>query len=346
MGGLSIYGASVVPAVKKMRLFLIILGILYTYGIHPALGDLSGVILGFAIPALYMISGCLVLRDSPNIEKRILRTIGRTAICFAILFAVYFALSLIVSWETTVATVCSRAFWINFLIFNVWTLPVGSTIWFVQALLYAYIIIYVIYKLKLLRFDIIIAALCLAVTLLTGELASVVGFYFRGRTYIGGNFFTRALPYILIGCFIYRKRDFFGTLKMKYYVLTAGAGAALIAAEYIVLEATGYKYYVGHLLGMGLVAAAVCMFCLFVEGMEFESELFRELSRFEISIPYYICSPLNVLFIYLISMSERLYGILGGFIGIITAVFGVIALFIYYYCIRPLFFAITRRGEQ
>ena len=190
------------PSVTKMRLFLMMGAILYTFGSIAGLQDLNGVIFGFTFPSLFIISGYVVLWESDDTEKRILRTIRRTAICFVILGICYFGLSLVLEPSYTLATISTKKFWFDFILLNVWSLPIGSTIWFVQSLLYAYIIIYVIYKLKLLRFDILFVVLCLAVTLLTGELASVVGVNFFGHNCIGGNFLTRALPYILIGCFI------------------------------------------------------------------------------------------------------------------------------------------------
>lgn len=52
--------------------------------------------------------------------------------------------------------------------------------------------------------------LLLAVTVLTGELAGVVGFRFLGHEYLPGCFLTRALPYALAGCLIHRKLSRFG----------------------------------------------------------------------------------------------------------------------------------------
>lgn len=71
-----------IPEIKKLRLLLTLSAILYTYNLHPILGDFNGIIFGFSFPALYIISGYLVLREDVDIEKRILRAVKRTAICF------------------------------------------------------------------------------------------------------------------------------------------------------------------------------------------------------------------------------------------------------------------------
>lgn len=334
-----------VPPIKKMRFFLMICAILYTYGVYSGLQDISAVIFGFAFPALYIISGYVVLWESEDIEKRILRTIGRTAICFVIMFAVSFALSLLVNKSGTMQLVTSKSFWVNFLAFNVCSLPIGSTIWYVQGLLYAYIIIYIIYKLKLLKLDIYLAALCLVVTLFTGELSSVVGFNLLGHTYIGGNFLTRALPYILIGCFIQRKEEFFVTkLDFINHIGIFVAGIILTIGEFLALAFTGNKVYVGHLFGMGIVAVAVCLFCFFVDETGIQSVLLGNLTRYEIMIPFYVCSPIYYLSVILIKLDDELL-YFSGYLGIITLLLSMAVLYIYAF-MRFVVFVIKQRKQQ
>ena len=246
-----------------------------------SLGDINGALLGFVFPALFIVSGYLVLRQSENIEKRILRTVGRTAICFVILFAIYLGLSLLAEWDITVAAITSKEFWLDFLLLGDFNLPISVPLWYVQALLYAYIIIYVFYKLKLLKFDIYIAVLCLIVTVLTGELAGVIGFNFLGHTYLSGNFLTRALPYILLGCFIHRKRQTFLNLKAKHYGYIIAGGVVLLFVEYAILIFAGSKGYVSHLLGTTLIAFGISFFCLNIEGMKIRSKSLKKLSRYE-----------------------------------------------------------------
>lgn len=318
------------PEVKKLRVLLLALGILYTFGLHPKAGDIGQLLLNFSIPALYITSGFLVLRESQNMEKRILRAIKRTGICFVVLCAAYFGLSLLVQPEVTLAAISSKWFWFNFVVLNVCTLPIGSTIWFVQAMLYAYIIIYVLCKLKLLRFDIYIALLCLAVTVLTGELASVIGFHFLGLDHLSGNFFTRALPYLLIGCFLHRKMPAFFRLKPKHYCFIIAGGAALLIAEYLLLNLSGNKVYLGHLLGAGLVAVGVTLWVFSVGGMKVRSKLLASCSRIELMIPYYVCSPI----FYFLTMAfarsapQAMYDA-SGFIGILTVVCSYLLLYAY-----------------
>ncbi len=335
-----------------MRLLLMMGAILYTYGTFYGFGDLNGAVFGFVFPALYIISGYVVLFESDDTDKRILRTIKRTAICFGILAVFYFGLSMAFEPAVTIAKVSSKAFWVNFLLFNIWSLPIGSTIWFVQALLYSYIIIYVIYKLKLLKFDIFLAVLCLAVTVLTGELSSVVGFNLLGHTYLGGNFLTRALPYILIGCFIERKGEFFVTrLNLISHIGIFVVGIILTIGEYLALALTGNKGYVGHIFGMGIVAVAICLFTFFVSEMEMQSILLGSLTRYEMMIPFYVCSPIYYLTVTLLQHDEELFKYLSSFAGIITLMLSIAVLYLYAFMRFVLYLIIHRNdleldGEQ
>ena len=322
------------PAIKKMRLLLMIGSILYTYKVYSGSGDLSGVVFGFVFPALYIISGYLVLREDQDVGGCILRAIKRTAICFGILAVSYFGLSLAFEPAFTLAMVSNKAFWAEFLVFNVWPLPIGSVIWFVQALLYAYIIIYFINKLKLLRFDIIIAALCLVVTVLTGELSSVVGFHLLWHTYLGGNFLTRALPYILIGSFLSRKEEYIADrLDLVKHIIVLASGIILTAGEYYALTVTGSKVYTGHLIGMGVVAVAVSMCGIFWTDMEIRFIPLDVLSRYEICIPFFISSPIYYLLGRLAQTDIGFFQLLGRFPGVVVLILSF-ALFSLYVFIR------------
>lgn len=335
-----------IPAVKKMRFFLMICAILYSFGLYPGLGDLNGVIFGFSIPALYIISGYIVLRESPNRDERIKRTIKRTAICFFILFAVYLGISFLLEPENTLATIKTKKFWTDFLLLNMFSLHSGSVLYYVHSLLYAYIIIFVLNKLKLLKFDILFAILFLAVTVLTGELSNVIGFNFLGHTFLGGNFLTRALPYILIGSFINRKRKFFRELSLSNYLVMAFVGIVFTIAEYLSLSLTGNKVYVNHMLGMGLVAVAICLICFCIMGANVSENPLMRLTRYELAIPFFISSP--IYWFLVLWFSEKGGGVenyLIGISGIITLIIDI-AIFFVYFLIRMLITKLVNESKN
>lgn len=279
------------PEVRRARVILLALGILYTYRLPSVMGEIGNMLFSFAIPTFYILSGYLVLRKSRETGKRILRAIGRTAICFVILAAVYLLLSLLADRAETLSLLGQKSFWVDFLLLNVWGLPLGASIWYVQALLYAYIIIYILYKCRLLRFDIVIAAVCLALAFFVGECAVPVGFHFLGHDYLGGNFLTRALPYLLLGGFLHRKKAFFERMSRKTYALIAAFGMVLGLVEFAVFTGTDRVIYFGHVLGTTFVAVAITLFVIFTETRSMWNEGIESLSRYELMIPYYVCAP-------------------------------------------------------
>ncbi len=337
MGLSKITNKYVHPEIDKLRLILLAFSLLYTYGVYTPINEYTSVFFGFAPPAFFIISGYLVLRedDEKNVGARILRAIRRTAICFVILTVVYTLASLIAAKTDTMNILFSKQFWVDFVLLNTFGLPVGYVIWYVQAMLYAYIIIYILYKLKLLKYDIPIALLCIAAAVLTGELSSFVDFKFFGHTYFSGNFLNRALPYILIGRYVHRKKKSFIKLKISDYFVIASVGLAASFAEYFLLSYFERLNYAGHMLGMVITAAAVCFFGFFISGNVLTSATFDQISRFERMIPYFV-SPViyYLLALFFIAKHDHPIFVLSDFIGLLTAIFSFLFLGIYSYIRR------------
>ncbi|MBQ0101898.1 MAG: acyltransferase [Firmicutes bacterium] len=318
------------PEIRKIRLLMIALCIIYTYGIHPAIGELGTLVLSFSVPVMFIISGFLVLRESPYMEERLIRTIKRTALCFGILFVSYLILSFITDWRLTLSLVASKAFWAELIVFNYCLLPTGAGLWFVQAMLYAYIIIFLLNKLKMLKYDVYIALFCLAVAFVFGDLSALIGFNLFGHTYLGGNFLTRALPYILIGSFIHKKNEFFTSLKIYQLFIVIIAGIALSMGEYYILKSNGVLSYVGHTLGTLLTATGISVIALNVKGIKVRSDVLKDRSRAELMIPYYVCSPVYaVLMIAIETFDANIMYYVYCYVSFITVIISYLFLFIY-----------------
>ncbi len=313
--------------IKLCRFILLIFAMLYTFGVHLSLRNYTGALFSFAPPAFFIISGFLVLRKSDNTEKRIKRTIKRTAVCFLILFVIYLIMAFVIDKETTLRTITDKSFWADFIALNVWSLPVGSTIWYVQSLLYAYIFIYILSKLNLLKFDIYIALFFLTVTAVVGEFAGVFGFKLFWHTYIGGNFATRAIPYLLLGCFIHRKKAKLMRIRFSRFIAFAVLGLALLIAEFFALEFTDNLVYSGHMIGTPLIAFSLCCMCFFADEEKVQTEYFAGLNRFEMMIPYFICSPIYALLLLPINSGALTY--IGGVPEILTTLLSFLLFFVY-----------------
>ena len=75
-------------------------------------------------------------------RKKLKRAVQRSFVTFQIMFVVYIAINAVIfaannaDWASEALN--TRALF-NFLVLNVWPFPIGSNIWFIQALLYAYV---------------------------------------------------------------------------------------------------------------------------------------------------------------------------------------------------------------
>lgn len=250
-------------------------------------------IAGFATIAFFILSGYMVCRETTNFEERMKRAIKRTAILFGLFLAgcllanVIFCIVIDIRFkgQLEVSTFSSfKAFltwrtWFELLVLNVWPmsvtsvvsymslgiirldlLPFGQCLWFLQSLLYAYIILFVLHKLKLTQkkwFDPVVCAVLLLFTLASGELAEMINFHVFNYAYIPGNFLTRALPYMLVGRMIFRWQKKLKHYRYYIYIIAAVFGAGLSVLEIKVLEHFGKLIYAGHLLGNGVMAAAL-----------------------------------------------------------------------------------------
>lgn len=214
---------------------------------------------GFAIPCFFILSGYLILTDDQALRmEKTKRKIKRTSICFGFLLIFYILLNIIACAIQKIPTAVTLKTVFNFVVLNLWPLSVGSNIWFVQAMLYAYIIIYILDKCNLMRFYKVILIVTLIIMLLTGEFAGIIHFDILGYRNIPGNWLTRALPYILLGKLLREKEDrLLRTAAWKNIVLWI-VGAVLALGETYLLGKTGFLVYEGHMIGYGIMALAAC----------------------------------------------------------------------------------------
>lgn len=296
-----VHAPGYLPGIERARLILMFFMCLNLLGVSTGLGGYLKTFCGFVPLAFYMLSGYLVLGEGEDRSARIGREIRRAAIAFGILAAVYFVLNLVyygLNGVNIFSAFTRTRYWFNFLVLNVWQFDIGGAIWYVQALLYAYIIIYFLDKAGLLKYDWIIAAVLIVFTVVTGELSGIIRWEWKGYTYIPGNFLTRALPYTLLGCFVRRKSAALEKRGKGFYILGIFVGILLMLAEIILLGMTDLMGYYGHLIGMAVTAFSVCM--LAVKSAEvYGFEQFFGLSRRHINSIYYLCQPVSTLLLLL-----------------------------------------------
>ena len=308
------------PGLERLRLVLMFFMCIDLWGFPTAAGRLVQQLCGFAPIAFFILSGYLVLRESEHRSARIVRSIKRTAIVFAALLVVYSVISLtpyLLSGVNILPAFASKRLWFNFIVLNLWPFEVGSAIWYVQALLYAYIIIYFLDKWKLLKYDWLISVILILFTVVTGELCGLIPWNWHGYTYIPGGFLTRALPYVLLGGFLHRKMGRLLRVPKKWYIVMVFAGIILMILEIFLLGYLGVPGYYGHLIGMPVAAVAVCMLA-FNNARFSGAEKHLNMSRWHINGIYYLCQPVGTYLVFLMArMGEdallELFGCLGLF---------------------------------
>lgn len=77
------------------------------------------------------------------------------------------------------------------------------------------------------------------ISLFLGEFAGIIRFNFHGYTYIPGNGITRTPPYMLLGRFLYERREALFSRPSWKYCLAFFAGILAAIAENLILGRTG-----------------------------------------------------------------------------------------------------------
>ena len=243
-----------------LRLILMLFICFWAFGCPEPTGIVKS-LSGFAIPAFYILSGFYVL-DTKREERmaKTLRKIKRTALCFGIVFLFYVVLNVGLMLLTHFQTFAfSKRMLFNFIVLNLWPLPIGDNIWFIQAMLYAYIVIFILDKLKLMKFYRILLIILFIFMILTGELSGVIRFSNPlGYPYIPGNWLTRALPYILLGKLLRDKKKKLMEIKFWKYLIAFVVGGVLVVLELFILVWTKTLRYEAHMIGFAIMAVAVC----------------------------------------------------------------------------------------
>ena len=231
-----------------------------------AVGTAVSTLSQFVAPAFFILSGFFVLgtdRDA-RLEK-LKRAIRRSGRFFLMMFAVYFAINIVLniiegaSWISEIFRV-RVAF--NFFVLNLWPFSIGQNIWFIESLFFAYILLFLMDKLKILRFYKLLLIPLIAFMLVSGEFAGLFNFHILDYAFIPGNTVTRALPYLLIGMLIREKADRILDRGIWVYLLFIVGGLGLAHLEMSLLYNAGVLYYSGHMIGYGLTAAGLCCLAL------------------------------------------------------------------------------------
>ena len=241
-----------------LRLILMLFICFWDFGCPEPSGIVNS-LSGFAVPAFFVLSGYYVLENKREVRiEKTLRKIKRTALCFAVVFFFYAVICAVLIILKYITFTFSKRVLFEFFVLNVWPIKICSNIWFIQAMLYAYIIIFIADKLKLLKYYKILLPILFVIMLITGEFSGMLRFNILGYPFIPGNWLTRALPYILLGRFLREKKRSLMKVQFWKYLIAFVVGGGLVLLESMILSSIGVLQYVGHMFGYGIMAVAVC----------------------------------------------------------------------------------------
>ena len=241
-----------------LRLILMLFICFWDFGCPEPSGIVNS-LSGFAVPAFFVLSGYYVLENKRDVRlEKTLRKIKRTALCFVVVLFFYAAICAVLVILKCITFTFSKRVLFEFFVLNVWPFKICSNIWFIQAMLYAYIIIFIADKLKLLKFYKILLPILFVIMLITGEFSGMLRFNILGYPFIPGNWLTRALPYILLGRFLREKKRSLMKVQFWKYLIAFVVGGGLVLLESMILSSIDVMQYVGHMFGYGIMAVALC----------------------------------------------------------------------------------------
>ena len=146
------------------------------FPVSGTIGDYISSISNFAALSFFTFCGFFTL--APNQEtrmKKLTRAVKRAWLFFLILFVGYLLLNIAyLAYANALKFLISpgllqvRTFF-DFLVLNVWPLPMGNSIWFIQALAYSYLFFYLLEKFKLSKIYVPLLVVLLVLMLLSGR---------------------------------------------------------------------------------------------------------------------------------------------------------------------------------
>lgn len=243
-------------------------------GINAPYGDIIRLFSGAATLCFFIFSGFLITQSNAPTEEKLLRAIRRTAmVALAMLVlnlivnAIYIGLMGGSILQVLGQIFTSKRMLFEFVVMNIWHLPVGENFWFIQSLLYAYIVLYFWYKLGLQKLNWLLFIVTMAANIALGELAGVIHFSLLGYAYIPANFFTRALPYLLLGTLL---RDLRYTVAHRNifpiaFLALVPMGGFVTMIELSMLSDAKLLVYTGHFIGNAMIAVGICLYVIMRE---------------------------------------------------------------------------------
>lgn len=304
------------PSLNTLRLVCILLLIPASFGLPFASFSYIQPILYFTQPMLFTLYGYILFRNG---RVNYAGYIRKLLIVFVLMLVVYLPLSLQYRWlmGESLSSMFRKRRIFEFVVLNIWPSPPGAPIWMVQSSLYALIILAVLDKLRLLKYDRLLCVLLFVIAFLIGEGAGLIRFSFLGYSFIPGNFLTRALPYILLGKLLGERGERLAALPPFVLLLGIAVSVVLCYAELFGFSALGKLVYSTHLVGYIPLCASL-LILLTQPGPIPEAMIIDRIHRNAGFVIYAVYSP-AAYGLLLYAMKYRNEAVLNG-VGLLTLV--------------------------
>ena len=253
--------------VDKLKFFLIPFVCFATFGFPTVFGSYVKVLSQFAAPAFYILCGFFMFgKDDEDRLQRMKKGIKRSALMFIPMFIVFLGINAAYFYfakgVNVFPTLLGKRKLFEIFVLSYWPFDMGTTIWFIQDLFYAYIFFFVLQKLKFFKYYKVIMVISMLASLLLGEFARVINFSFHGYNYIPIGFLTCTLPFMLLGAFFREHAELIFKIPRNNYIIAALFGLVLAFAEMELLTRAEMLATTSMSVGLGLTAAALCCFAI------------------------------------------------------------------------------------
>lgn len=266
------------------------------FGLPDTWGTAVSQLSNFAAAAFFILTGYLQTENEDLGNDQSGKWIARTAVRFLLLFVMSLAIVVFIylmMWKTPqeiIAIFVNRRALFEILVLCRWPFNNGNAMWFIQSLLYARIILWLMKKLRLMRFYKVVMALCFLAALVLGELSGAIRLFFHGYYYLPQNWLSCALPYMLLGRLVYEKREKLLSMP-SLWAVGVPLGAALAFLEFHLLSAGAVLRTADHAVGFAVMALSIC--CLFLRLDDMPDNFFSNHGKSYARRIYDLCIPVN-----------------------------------------------------
>lgn len=276
-------------------------------------GTLLHSILMFGVPFFFIISGFFAFRSGKERnEERIKKNIKYYLKFYIIAEIIYIVLSCIyATCFLDIDIITYLKSWLNtkeileVILINDIIFDIGGPIWYIQALLYCYVIFYFFNKYDIFKYSNIIIVVTLIINSVVGEFSSVFSLdAIFPDGYIGGCFITRGIPFMLIGYNICHNEDFYKKISNKCCLIMIILGMISSILECTLLKTTGHLVYRGYYQGNMIIAFFLFVLCINNAEYGKNSKLSIIGKKYSLGI-YLIHQPL-IIFVYAILMNHNI----------------------------------------